>query len=137
MPPDWPLGVVLLGDIRFAADMRKSEAAAAFGLGGVHKPGMVLGFNKTPPRADQSDDEACVSLTHISISAVQIGYEPGARQNSDKWLHRLIMKLDGGIGRARYTYSSISRFTLASPIWRSCSVILCAFAQPRAIAASL
>ena len=89
------IGSYEIYDIRFTADMGKSEAAAAFGLGGVHKPGMVLGFNKTPPRADQSDDEAGVSLTHISISAVQIGYEPGARQNPDKWLRRLIKKLDG------------------------------------------
>jgi 5'-nucleotidase len=89
------IGSYEIYDIRFAADMGKSEAAAAFGLGGVHKPGMVLGFNKTPPRADQSDDEAGISLTHISISAVQIGYEPGARQNPDKWLRRLIKKLDG------------------------------------------
>jgi hypothetical protein len=56
---------------------------------------MVLGFNKTPPRTDQSDDEAGVSLTHISVSALQVGYEPGLRQNPDVWLRRHVKKLNG------------------------------------------
>lgn len=89
------IGSYEIYDIRFAADMGKTEAAAAFGLGGVHKPGMVLGFNKIAPRADQTDDEAGVSLTHISVSAVQVGYEPGVQQNPGKWLRNFIRKLEG------------------------------------------
>jgi len=84
------IGSYEIYDIRFAADMGKSEAAAAFGLTGISKPGMVLGFNKTKPGKDQQDDEAGVSLTDISVSPMQVGYEPKAHKNPMKWVRKFL-----------------------------------------------
>lgn len=84
------VGTYEIYDIRFSANMGQSEAAAAFGLTGISKPGMVLGFNKTKPSEAQKDDEAGISLTDISVSPLQVGYEPQTHKNPMKWVRKLL-----------------------------------------------
>lgn len=87
------IGTYEIYDIGFSTDLGHSEAAATSGIPKISLPGVVLGFNKTAPKSDQLDDEAVVSLKNISISPIQVGYQPRKSDFARKWLDKIVSNL--------------------------------------------
>ncbi len=77
--------------VSFSSDIGKAPIAAQMGMSGVHLPGVVLDMNAEIPTSAQMADESIVYRTGISVSPMQLGYEPAI--SSNKWLKQALRAL--------------------------------------------
>ncbi|WP_341677557.1 5'/3'-nucleotidase SurE [Niveibacterium sp. SC-1] len=73
-----------LYDLKFVADLSQDPTAKAVGLGSYPFPGVTISNTTAAPAADQTDNEAYVSQTKISVTAMQLGFEH--RPQGQAWL---------------------------------------------------
>ncbi|MFA9439169.1 5'/3'-nucleotidase SurE [Uliginosibacterium sp. sgz301328] len=76
--PSWAFtrfGTYDLYQMKFVADLSTDPIAKAYGLGSYPYPGVSMSNATATPDATQADNEAVVSQTRISVTAMQIGFE--------------------------------------------------------------
>ena len=68
----------------FTENLSRDPIASGSGLKTSIFPGISLNFNSTKPAPDQLEDEAVVYKNKITVSAMQVAFEPGP--DKQQWL---------------------------------------------------
>jgi 5'-nucleotidase len=78
---------------KFVSDLSQDATAVAYGLGSYAYPGVSVSTNSTSATTAQAEDEVVVSASKISVSAMQMAYEP--RVPTQQWLRLRLKSLFG------------------------------------------